>query len=205
MREYGCVEAITPPEVQAGVNESPDHIHMKRVVLRGLAHFYPETEVRFPGIRRRADIVVRHPDIDRPVVIECQHSRMQLKEYEAREADYRTCSYLLWVFERRAIDPFNTIEEGYERELGGSPSISKVAFAEFRKQGFIHILDGDELQLVRAEEIERVLYRRWDDTFERRKYVRVNGVYPLFVPFDLVLRAEQYPRLYSSTERRPRR
>lgn len=195
MREYGCVEPITPFGVRAEDNESDAHVQMKRIVAGGLAHLYPETEVRFPSIRRRADIVVRHPDIDKPIVIECQHSKMQLKEYEAREADYARCSYLLWIFERRAVDPFTAIELGYEREIGGSLCIPKVAVAEFKKQGFMHILDGEEVQLVRGEEVIRKLYRKWDDQFEERRYIRVNGVYRVHRPYDIVLRGGMYPRL----------
>lgn len=196
-RESGCVEAITAPIVRAEENESDAHIHMKKIVTRSLAHLYPDTEVRFQSIRRRADIVVRHPDIDKPIIIECQHSKMQLREYEARRDDYAHCGYLLWVFERRVVDPSGPIDIGFRRELGGAYCIPKVAYAEFKKQGFIHVLEGDDLQLVGAEEIIETRYVRWEDRFEEKRHIQVTGVYPTFPPLTIVLRGGMYPRLVS--------
>lgn len=191
------MEAITAPTVRAEDNESDEHVHMKKIVTRGLAHLIPDTEVRFPNIRRRADIVVRHPNIDKPIIIECQHSKMQLREYEARRDDYGRCGYLLWLFERRVVDPTGPIEIGFRRELGGAFCIPKIAFAEFEKQGFIHVLEGDEVQIIGAEEIREVRYVRWEDRFEERRHIQVTGVYPLHRPYEIVLRGGMYPRLAS--------
>lgn len=197
MRESGCVETSTVPTVRAEENESDAHIHMKKIVTRSLAHLYPDTEVRFPSIRRRADIVVRHPEIDKPIIIECQHSRMPLREYEARRDDYARCGYLLWVFERRVVDPTGPIEPGFSRELSGAYCVPKVVYAEFKKQGFIHVLEGDELQLVGAEEVTETRYLRWEDRFEEKRRIQVTGVYRIFPPLTIVLRGGMYPRLHS--------
>lgn len=185
------------PLVRAEGDESDAHIHMKQVLVRCLAHLYPDTEVRFPNIRRRADIVVRHPDVDKPVVIECQHSKMRIREYEAREADYRMCAYPLWVFERRVVDPNGPIEVGFRRELSGAFRMPQIAYAEFVKQGFIHILEGERIQIVGAEEIIERRYQRYEDRIEERRYIQVTGVYPLFPPLSILLRAGMYPRLAS--------
>lgn len=192
---------VAPVAVRWEEGESPRHVEMKRSIANGLAHFWPETEVRTLGGKRRADIVVRVPWIDLPVAIEVQRSKMQIKEYRARERDYAQARsngrgmFTLWILEREAVDPNSPLEVGYERPVSGAFAMRRIACAEIIDKGFVHVMDGNELQIVTAEEVTYPIYKRWERRFEHRNAIRITAVHPIPPPFDIGLRADRYPRL----------
>ncbi len=191
------MEPTTNVVVRFEDGESERHIDMKRIVANGLAHWLPETEVPFRNIRRRADIVVRPNHISHPVIIECQHSKMAIREFSARQRDYRQCGLLIWIFERRVIDPVisRPLEIGYERPVERMGQICKAAYALIAEQGFIHVMEGETVIVVALQEYTKQIYHHWTSTYEERQYVRVTGLRDVAPPFDIALRGGLFPML----------
>lgn len=166
---------------------------MKRAVVNGLAHMMPETEVRLCGGRRRADIVVDLYNYSTRVVIECQHSKMPIKEFASRQRDYGRAGHLLWIFEASMVGQ-SPIEVGYERIIKGSGEICKAVHHVVSEQGFVHVMDGTTVQVLAMETVTRSFWA-WDGTPKHRQYLRVSGVHVLTPPFTIVLRDGRFPRL----------
>lgn len=147
-----------------------------------------------PWIRRRADIVVNLDYGDARVVIECQHTKMPIREFIKREQDYGSCAHLLWVFESRMVCPTGPIEVGFERETRGSTAICKAVADLANKQGFVHVMDGDTLQIVSLVRKTRTHWA-WDGTLVEREFLRVCALQTLAPPFTVTFRDGQFPRL----------
>lgn len=131
--------------------ETIRHMEMKLCLADGLAPFGAIVEHRVHGGRNRTDVFLSKTEP--PVIIECQHSTLSIREMEERQFNYNQIGLLLWVFDASLVFKKYTPFVGFERPAS---RFSESIRALVEDDGSVTVLHGDRLL--------RVTFRRFWDT-----------------------------------------